>query len=653
MKLKNLITLLFLPYLTFGAEPSNKKAIDLFIETQQNLHILEGPDLSCITCQFPFSSESSQEVQGKVCDDLFAASCLAPDGKSKYQGRMKDLPQEMHKTIELARDKTAVMMGFKNFDHALKTKLKESGLELKEPVDAEAWKSLKKCDDSFNSQNNTEKLYKAIEQCAKEVEELKAISFYNMTEIVQLQEAEKKFDSFEAKSREQIIKLYAQDIPTFFNDHINQKCMTLKSNPSYYGAEKNQKIVKACQSISQLKRQAIDIFRSEGSASFQKLAEKFVRENFLPELVYSPNSQMKSSIPTGSLLEKTTIEKLKDKLQKSSNETNNICSNYSSAAKNTGNKIFQDFAEEVNKAKPTIDSIINSVYSDKKKLLVTQIFQETRSDIQAITAQFVKDPAKKTEIIKGYDSLRIFWMEKPGDSDYKKNEKGIPILGPSTTGTAVLSSFLENDVYTIFSDPTLSFFTTLNADYLPSISIGKYSNTERVNTMPMFLHLADKNPYAFLSVLAHEAGHKIGPQLAILNGYDLSSEYQELLVCFKDNKSIGLKKGQEDETIADYISAEVLARQISKLPIEKRQQALMSAMENFCLFDDDNERSLSIDCKDPHPELSLRLGGIFGANPNLRKVVGCQNESPKFKSCGLASLENVNTKPDSTKKGAP
>jgi hypothetical protein len=187
----------------------------------------------------------------------------------------------------------------------------------------------------------------------------------------------------------------------------------------------------------------------------------------------------------------------------------------------------------------------------------------------------------------------------------------------------------------IFSGPSLSFFTQLNAFYTPQVQFGKMKMEEQVNMMPAFVYNLDKNPYAFLSVVAHEAGHKIGPMVSKINGYDLEPEYRELLNCYKDNKSIKLEEHQKDETIADYISSEVLARQIQKLPAEKRKQALMSSMEDFCIFDDYGNHNHSISCKGSHPENSLRVGGVYGANPSIRKIMGCEKDSPKFKSCGL------------------
>lgn len=106
---------------------------------------------------------------------------------------------------------------------------------------------------------------------------------------------------------------------------------------------------------------------------------------------------------------------------------------------------------------------------------------------------------------------------------------------------------------------------------------------------------------------------------------------------------IKLEDNQGDETMSDYFSSEVLARQIQKLPAEKRKQAVMSSMKAYCMFDDTSNRQHSISCKGNHPENSLRVSGIFGANPSIRKILGCEKDSPKYKTCGLkVSILEIN-----------
>lgn len=652
MRIKNLIALLFLSSLAFAQTPTAQNAIDLISEAQQKVNALSSPDPSCFICQFTMSPESSTVGQSKICEDLYEASCLGSDGKSKYGGRLETLKNELNKYIIKARDKTAVLMGFKDFDDALKSKLKEAGLEVNEPLEAEAWKNLKRKDGVVHLRGDSaKKLYLAVNQCYQDREEILANQDKSKTvasqssETIRLTEIVRKYDVFLAKYREKSIGLYAKDIPNFVSNHVSLEC-----NSSESGTKENQK---ACQEFLKIKRQAINLFRIEGTPEYKEQADKFVRKNLLLKSQYP--STITTSAASGEISEKVKLEKLiaKDKLL--SSLIKDSCEHYSSAAENAGAKIFEDLTDQINKAKTTVDVVIDSFYSDDKKKIATQMFQETRSDIQAIASQFVKDPTKKTQIVDGYDRLKLFWMEKPENSSYTKNNKGIMALDELKAAPSNIRALFNEDVYETFSDSSLSFFTTFNADYMPSVNMGKTGRDERVNIMPAFINFLEENPYAFLEVISHEAGHKIGLDVSRLNGYDLSLEYQELLACYKNRKSINLQSGQEDETIADYISSEVLARQISRLPSEKRQQALMSSMEAFCVLDDGHS---DITFKESHPDGILRVNGILGANPNLRKAVGCNAESPEFKSCGLSKvslpLDTINRedpKPISPSKG--
>lgn len=583
---------------------------------------------SCLVCRFPMSQESSKAGETNACEDLFGASCMGADGKPKYSGASKAIPEELSKPIKEARDKAAQAMGFKDFDDAIKAKLKAAGIDLKENPDAEAFKSLKMEGGVITyGGDNAKKLYESAEQCDKDTKELQAIQYYSLTDVTALNDVVKKYEAFQEKYRTLSVKYYAKDIPNFISNNIGSKCNQLKStsSSSSYKPEDNQEIVRACDNFQKIKRQAIDLYRAEGTADYDKKAEAFVRENILPELKYSYNS---SSSSTTTPPEKTEAEKLRDKISGIMNSTSyNVCSGYTSVVENAGRKVVSDLMGQISKSKTTVDGVIDSFYTADRKKLAMTIYNSARSDIQDLSRGFVKDPKKRGDILDGYDSLKLFWMEKPQDSAYTVKD-GIKVLDTDKMAMTDMTGM-------IFSDPSLSFFTEVNAFYTPQVSFGKMKMDEQVNMMPAFVYMMDKNPYAFLSVVAHEAGHKIGPMVSKINGYDLSPEYRELIVCYKDNKSIKLEDHQQDETIADYISSEVLARQIQKLPAEKRKQALMSSMEDFCIFDDYGNHQHSVTCKGSHPENSLRVGGVYGANPSIRKIMGCENDSPKFKTCGL------------------
>jgi len=585
---------------------------------------------SCLVCKFPMAQESEKSGETSPCDDLFGASCLGSDGKPKYAGTSKNIPAELGKPIKEARDKTAKEMGFKGIDDAIKQKLKESGIDLKDNPDEEAFKILTMDGGAITfGGENAKKLYTSAEQCDKDTKELQGIQYFGITEAPALNDVVKKYEGFYEKYKSLAIKHYVKDIPNFISSNIGNKCNQLKSTSSTspYKSEDNQEIMKACENFQKIKRQAIDLFRAEGTPEYDKKAEAFVRENILPELKYNYSSS--AATPGTPQAEKTEVEKIREKITSMSVSSASVCSSYTMTLESAARKTVSELMEKVSKSKTTVDGVIDAFYSADRKKLAMAIYNSTRADVQDLAKGFVKDNKKRGEILDGYDSLKLFWMEKPLESSYILKD-GVKVLD---TDKMTMTDMTGQ----IFSDPSLSFFTQINAFYTPQISLGKLKMEEQVNMMPAFVYMMDKNPYGFLSVVAHEAGHKIGPMVSKINGYDLAPEYRELISCYKDNKSIKLEENQQDETIADYVSSEVLARQIQKLPAEKRKQALMSSMEDFCIFDDFGNNQHSVMCKGTHPENSLRVGGVYGANPSIRKIMGCEKDSAKFKTCGLKS----------------
>jgi hypothetical protein len=590
-------------------------------------------DDHCLTCNFPLAPEASKPGSAKACDDLFGAACMNTSGNLKQEGSSKQLSQEMAKMVHEARNKTAQDMGFKNIDEALKAKLKEAGLLVKEPVDPAAWgKLVGDGEDADWIENAATKLYASADECGKDLAELQKMEIYKIDDAKTMNETISKYDVFNTKYRELSIKLFSRDLPDFISVNIGIKCHQLDMKPELLKNPENADIVKACGNMTQIRRKAVELFREEGTGGYQQKAEAFVRENFLPELNYIPmySATPAGGAPSAPMKEPTESEKLKALLQVKSSSIHSTCMNYNSVAEKVGAAVSEELLVKVAKSKPTVEALVDSVYTRDKEKMANAIFTTARSDIQDLANAFVKDPQKKGLILDEYDSMQLHWMQKPDAAAYIKDESGRPILDQSKR-----MSSPGDSVGTAFFDPKLSFFRTFNAFYLPEISFGKQRSAERITLMPAALALLEKNPFAFLSVAAHEIGHKIGPEVSRINGYELRSEYKDLIECYKDGKSIRLQDNQGDETIADYISSEVLARQIQRLPVEKREPALLSAVGAYCSFSDRTQVQGIFMCKENHPEQSLRVSGIFGANPSIRKILRCEKDSPQFRTCGL------------------
>src|SRR5258708_896543 len=104
--------------------------LTLFILSTSATGFAEGQ--SCLTCQFPLTMNSSKPGQANACEDLYGAACVSTDGKLKYNGASKKLAEDLAKPLQEARNKTARAMGFRDIDDAIRVKLKDAGLAVKD-----------------------------------------------------------------------------------------------------------------------------------------------------------------------------------------------------------------------------------------------------------------------------------------------------------------------------------------------------------------------------------------------------------------------------------------------------------------------------------------------------------------------------------------
>ena len=386
----------------------------------------------------------------------------------------------------------------------------------------------------------------------------------------------------------------------------------LKDNPKEYSHEKNKKAVEICKNLSSIKHQAVKIYKMEGSPSYSEETKQFVENYFLPPLYRSSDKSHDTNSQVKFEIQRTEIERL-----------NYFCANYPML--NTAYNVRNKLEEDISRSKTTIDHLIDTFYTEDRRKVLNRMFHSANSDIQDLLSVLVKDATEKGKIQESYDSFDFLWLEKPEDKAYHRKE-GFSLLD--------IDSLPPNDPRFAFGDRNLSFFKEINAHYLPSI-FTESDKEDKIVVGPLFFGMLDRNPFAFFSVLAHEAGHKINVTSAKINDSHFLSEYQDLLACYKDKKSIGMQQKQADEALSDYISSEVLARQIAKLPQEKRREAVLSAVESFCIVDSEENNRYHFSVGKPHPQTSFRISGIYGANPSIRRILGCQGDSPFFKTCGL------------------
>lgn len=589
-------------------------------------------DNSCLLCNTQNSKEAKKSSAVSPCEDLYSAACLDGQGNSKYQGKYKALTDDLGGNIKEAKEKAAKKAGHDSTSETILKAIEAEGIQIKPEMRAQVAKSMMGGPEMMYLPNmNSKDYYVKPVECTKAVIEVTSKPYYNVTDPAELERIIAAANELKNKYEVDISKLHARDISTFMAAEYGAKCGSLQFSLTSAAAmqakrEENEELIKACQNAEQVKRKAIDLYRLEGTDKYQAQAEAFVREHKLPELKFQ---QVAVPPPAGAPVksaEEQKLEALRSKVYTASNSALMVCASLSSftdgAARNAAIKAQQS----ITKSRATIEHLIDSTYTDSRKVKAETLFRGAKKDIQDVIAQVVKDPQKKAEILDGYDNLGLYWMEKPKADQYKKDITGLEVLDEEKFE-------LMDQRLMVFSDPSLSYFGQPNAFYMPQMSFGKMKSEEKVTMMPAFLREIDNNPAQFLAVAAHEAGHKIGPMVSKMNGYDLSPEYSSLLACYSDRDSIKMSQAQKDETISDYFSSEVLARQVAKLPADEREEKLLASMGAFCTFSDATPHA--VNCKGVHPDPILRVGGIYGANPSIRKVLGCKEDSGRYKSCGL------------------
>lgn len=130
--------------------------------------------------------------------------------------------------------------------------------------------------------------------------------------------------------------------------------------------------------------------------------------------------------------------------------------------------------------------------------------------------------------------------------------------------------------------------------------------------------------------LAHELAHGIDP-CEVRNARLAFPAYDRLSACFMQQKLVPLKTnryecGQGDqlsETFADWMAVHVTARTLRNYSTEFHSPAMMSAMVNsvrdLCETPDEQQ-----DDDGFHPPAAVRIDRIFGRNPQIREILGCE-----------------------------
>ncbi len=314
------------------------------------------------------------------------------------------------------------------------------------------------------------------------------------------------------------------------------------------------------------------------------------------------------------------------------------------------NQIGDDLLTEVQTSRPYVETVINSFYSPENVLRAQTQFDEVNRELKSIFSEINPNSPNAETFNSSMTAFSLRTVKKPPASDYRINENGTVVLKDET-------SFMESNIQTyktVFGDLSSSYFYDLNAVYNSPVTLTansmNYSSDSEVTMMPGYWGLLDAHPNIFYSTLAHEAGHKFSPSSTAYEGFgDLNSKFDVLFDCYRQNGSLNMSETMKDEVLADYISSEILARRLAKIsdPTQRRK-ALIDAMGDMCSFENSHlVNGIMSTQEGDYPPNNHRCSGIYGANPNMRRLIGCAGESSKYKTCGLKLKPQTSVSPKS------
>lgn len=281
-----------------------------------------------------------------------------------------------------------------------------------------------------------------------------------------------------------------------------------------------------------------------------------------------------------------------------------------------------NFYQSINTSKPFVEHINSLYFSPAQKKTYLDVYAQAKNEVRAVYKEKLEpkidNQARKAKIDKYLDNLNLFVPKDASEMPFKKD----PTLPYETLDYDQLDPFEEDPYYSGFQDPSLRSITEFNAYHSPFLSYGVKEQKQYVYLIPGLAKSFDDEPMSLLETAAHEIGHTFGPMISEMVGHPLEKIYPNFIECFKDPLSIGMKKDQADEAVADWFSAEVIGRLAVQAP--NPLAFLKEGMNMFCTFYRSFKSLRKEAVEESHPVDIRRINGIFLANPNIRKALGCE-----------------------------
>ncbi|MEO5970585.1 MAG: hypothetical protein ABIQ95_11710 [Bdellovibrionia bacterium] len=142
-----------------------------------------------------------------------------------------------------------------------------------------------------------------------------------------------------------------------------------------------------------------------------------------------------------------------------------------------------------------------------------------------------------------------------------------------------------------------------------------------------------KSWFNIVFTLAHELAHSIDP--CEIRSVRLSfPAYDQLIGCFLQNGLIATRNNRSEcgandqlsETFADWLAVQITANALKHFSTEFRGPQIIDAARNSVKDLCEQETETNDIGTEFHPSPSVRISKIFGNNPAIRSLLGCESE---------------------------
>jgi hypothetical protein len=559
----------------------------------------------------------SQAQQSKVCSDPFARLCspaITSQVGSKHNAVMKNMVLEAQDTVFKKIGTTDRRSGF----IAL---LKENGLEIAPELSAQRKNEIID-NDSSGLYLDLSSSFTIFKKCTEASSELYSLVYLN--DIEKLKAKVIEYTALKRAVLKTEENLYASDTPALYNE-LKQQCSRFASLPpdaylipsTPIPAPNGFSVFCSFENVLKLRTEAIKVYRKGTKEAGQEFVTKY-----LPQLreMRAVGVSVAPAIPASGT--PSDLEALQEKaraLQRTLSYAG--CFSIQKPASTVFVKLKADYYKSIELTKEAHDFLIDKIYTPDRKKVVEELIDFTKANlVEFLEQNFSAKEGFSQKLMKirdEYKKLQLLWPEKLPSNYYVKTPAfPLPVLDLDRLDE------LDESWFSAVSSNLWSF-TTFNAYYHPQYQIGTQVWPELFTLLPGFLEYYSDDPRGLIGVIGHELAHKIGWSISKMNGHDLRSEYKSVVQCLASSESIKLiRNRQEDESLADWLASNVIADYAATQPVPDQLKVIAKSVEDFCLFADFASPRL----QGVHPEPTLRVNGIYGANKKIRAAWGCNDQ---------------------------